>query len=351
MMRGIVCILLMGVAGVWAATGMEASESAEQVDRAIDRGLAFLASKQRPNGSFDQGNGDTAAIPSLVAMAFLAKGYLPGEGAYGETINRAFDYVVSCANASGYFGDKAGGRMYAHSIATLFISEVSGMVDRERQAQIDGVLPKAIKIILDAQAVKKSERDQGGWRYTPSATDSDMSCSGWTLMALRSCRLNGAPIPPQVIEDAVNYVRRHSHREKGCFGYQGPDGHAVTLTGAGILCLELCGKHNDTATLKASKYLMANYAELIKQDRPFYGVYYAAQGLFQIGGDEWKTFSTWMHATFLPMQRQDGGWERSEDGSAIYSTSLCLLALTVPYRQLPIYQRDETVDDEQKTMR
>ena len=42
---------------------------------------------------------------------------------------------------------------------------------------------------LDAQArQKRDELDRGGWRYQPDSGDSDMSCSGWALMALRSVR-------------------------------------------------------------------------------------------------------------------------------------------------------------------
>jgi hypothetical protein len=319
----------------------------EQIDRSIDRALDYLSKNQRLDGSFEQQYGETAAIPALVGMAFLAKGHVPGEGRYGETINRALDYVLSCANRETYFGEKNQGKMYAHSIATLFISEVSGMVDIERQKKIDDLLPKAIKLILDAQAMKKQEQHQGGWRYSPNATDSDMSCSGWALMALRSCRLNGGPVPPEAIASAVEYVKRHSHKELGKFGYMGTDDHSLTLSGAGILCLELCGKHNDPASLKAAKYLMKNYQDLSKDNRCFYGMYYTSQGLFQIGGESWKTFSTWMYETFIPMQGSDGAWQKGEEGSKIYGTALCVLAFTVPYRQLPIYQRDETVDEKE----
>ena len=44
-------------------------------------------------------------------------------------------------------------------------------------------------------------------------------------------------------------------------------------------------------------------------------------------------------------QRENGSWVE-EENSAPYNTSLLVLAFTVPYRQLPIYQRDETVDED-----
>ena len=66
------------------------------------------------------------------------------------------------------------------------------MVDPDRQKKINGSLPRALALILRAQAVQKSSRHKGGWRYHPNSRDSDTSCSGWALMALRSAKLNGA---------------------------------------------------------------------------------------------------------------------------------------------------------------
>ena len=66
--------------------------------------------------------------------------------------------------------------MYSHAIATLFLTEVSGMVDPERQKKVDAVLPKALKIILTAQAVQKTDpRHASGWRYQRGSADSDLS--------------------------------------------------------------------------------------------------------------------------------------------------------------------------------
>ena len=323
---------------------LDVPELRDKVDAAITKGLDFIVTQQRADGAFPGENyGGTTAIPALAGMAFLARGHLPDLPPYGETINRCIDYVLTCADPTGYMGATADGKMYSHCIATLFLSECSGMVSPERQERINAVLPKAVKVILDAQRVQKNERDQGGWRYTPNAGDSDMSCSGWALMALRSARLNGAPIPPEAIAAAVAYVKRHHSANRGGFGYQGP-GETVTLSGAGILCLELCGSHNDPFSLKTSEFLMTCYERLQHEGYGFYGMYYSSQALFQLGGENWKKFAHWMYATWLPLQRPDGSWNKGENGP-VYQTAMCILSLAVPYRQLPIYQRDETVDD------
>jgi hypothetical protein len=54
--------------------------------------------------------------------------------------------------------------------------------------------------------------------------------------------------------------------------------------------------------------------------------------------------AAWMYDTYLGKQGEDGSWNSREAGR-IYGTAMMTLAFTVPYRQLPIYQRDETVDE------
>jgi hypothetical protein len=334
---------LLLAARLAAAPTESPPEREERVDQSIERALAYLATSQRPDGTFDGTWGDYTGVIGLVGMAFLSKGYLPGEGRYGENIDRCFDFIVAKAATDGYLGGPDG-RMYSHGISTLFFSELSGMIDSNRQAIIDNLLPKAAHVILSAQKVPKSVDHQGGWRYGPGSSDSDLSCSGWALMALRSARLNGAPVPTKAIDDAVAYVLRRHSPTKGSFGYTGTEDNSVTQTGNGLLCLELCGRHGHPATLRAAHYLSQVYTQIPHQNQSMYGLYYAAQGLFQIGGDTWREFSRWMYDYYIPRQTPSGAWTVSNH--QVYSTAMCVLAFTVPYRQLPIYQRDETVDEE-----
>ncbi len=325
---------------------LRAAPKEDEVDMAIERGLTYLLNVQKPDGSFP---GECpCAMPALAGMACLAKGHVPGDKKYGQLIERSLDFILSHHDETGYFGKQGGGKMYSHAISTLFLTEVSGMVSKERQAQIDEWLPKALKVIIDAQRVKKNGYNVGGWRYEPNSSDSDLSCSGWNLMALRSARLNGAQIPDIVIKRAVKYMHAHHNKKDGNFCYQGSNGsNGVTLSGAGILCLELCGSHEDPDSLDAAKYLVGVYKEKMpEQGFMYYGVYYAAQGLFQLGGQYWKDYEDWMYSTYLPRQREDGSWPpHHNERSQVYCTAMTILAFSVPYRQLPVYQRDETVDE------
>ncbi|MGI9239255.1 MAG: hypothetical protein ACR2RV_00550, partial [Verrucomicrobiales bacterium] len=198
------------------------SKYAERVDRSVERGLAYLAGSQREDGSFGGTYGASTGVISLVGMAYLSKGYLPGSGKYGDTIDRCIDYVIASQKPNGMLvlDDSGHGPMYSHNISSLFLCEISGMVDPARQTVLNGVLADAIQLLLDAQAIPKSPRNRGGWRYKPDSTDSDLSCSGWAFMALKSARLNGARVPDSAIESAVGYVLRNHDRESGTFGYR-----------------------------------------------------------------------------------------------------------------------------------
>jgi len=325
---------------------------AEEVDQAVERGLRYLIEEQEEDGSFPGHYGRSAGVVSLAGMSFLAAGHTPGRDAYGEMINRCLDYVLAQQRDTGYIEARRGSDrgMYTHHMSTLFLSEVSGMVDPQREERVREALSRAVRVILTAQDVAKSERDEGGWRYSPTAGDSDLSVSGWGVMALRSARLNGARVPDENIRRAIEYVLRMQH-DSGGFGYQEPGQHRITLTGLGILCLALTGHHDSEAVRRGRHYLEGRFRQLPGERWALYGVYYCSQAAFQLGGGTWEEIGSWLYETYLPEQQEDGSWGPGAAGGAesgysnVYSTSLIVLSLTVPYRQLPIYQRDETVDE------
>jgi hypothetical protein len=320
----------------------------DKVDPAVERALKYLERAQRPDGSFPDQYGECTGIPALVGMAFLSKGYMPTEGPYRETITRCIDFALANQNSTGLFekGHAGSGPMYSHNITTLFLSEVSGMVDPVRQERIARALPEALGVILRAQEVKKDKpEDQGGWRYHPNSKDSDTSCSGWALLALKSAKLNGAAVPDRAIAEAVAYLKRNQDPATGSFGYIKLGEHAHSLTGMGLLCLEVCGQHDQPETVKAADFVMKNFRDMPKNRWAIYGNYYTAQAMFQVGGRHWSDYANFMYETYLPQQLNDGSWEGKEAKSSVYGTSMMVLAFTVPWRQLPIYQRDEAVDE------
>jgi hypothetical protein len=343
------CLLAAILAWPWEpARAEEIQEAAdlsrydEAVDEAIDSGLAYLARVQEEDGSFPSGWGRNSGIASLCVMAFLAKGYTPGTGPYGENINRAIDFVLASRLDNGTLAGKkhSQGPMYEHSIATLMLSEVSGMVDAERQGRIDEVLPEALRVILAAQQVEKLEVHRGGWRYNVNSRDSDISTTGWPLMALRSARNSGANVPTEAIDYAMEYILRCRTRDGG-FAYQPGQGPGPARTGVGLLCLELCGRHGDEAAIGAAEWILKHPPRGPRERWFYYAIYYCSQGMYQLGDEYWQPFAEWLFETLLKEQREDGSWPRgaaNQEGEC-YATAMSILALGVPYCQLPIYQR------------
>jgi len=337
--------LILGAFLVVITSGQEVAPTVfanwkDKVDPSVDRGLNYLVRSQLNDGSYPGSYGNSCGIPALAGMAFLSRGHLPTEGPYADSLNKIIDFLIGRQNREGLYtgGQYGSGPMYGHNIATLFLSEVSGMVDPDRQNKINGSLPRALSLILRAQAVQKSSRHKGGWRYHPNSRDSDTSCSGWALMGLRSAKLNGADVPDKAIAD--NFSEKNGH-----FGYSSPHNSKNSLTGMGLLCLELCGEHGKPSTIKAADYILESFRALEGAQFEFYGNYYNAQAMFQLGGKYWETYADWMYETYLKKQKDDGSWYSREAGQ-VYGTAMMTLAFTVPYRQLPIYQRDETVDEE-----
>ncbi len=319
----------------------------EPIDKSIDRGLEYLAKSQKKDGLFPGRHGKTTAIAALTGMAFLAKGNTPGLGPYGENINRCIDLVLKSEQTkgrekkpTGYLVRSGEGKMYAHCISTLFLSEVSGMVDPERQKKIDEVLPRALSLILDAQDYKKRSKElQGGWRYQPNSNDADLSLTGWAVMALRSAKLNGAAVPDDSIAKAVEFILRcrprKSEGEKG-FSYMPYQGGKPAMTGVAILCLSLSGQFDHPSLPKAGDYLLK--AKPNKRwgggGHFYYMNYYCTQAMFQLGGKYWDQWAEQLYEAALKRQKpKDGSWGDP------YSTAMTVLALTVSYRQLPVYQR------------
>lgn len=323
----------------------------ERIEKAVDKALAYLAKKQTREGYWPSGMGKNTAVTSLAVMAFLAKGYTPGCGPYGEVINKGIDFVLSSQRSNGMLtGNSSHGPWYSHTISTLMLSEVSGMVDAKRQKRLDKVLAKALKLILTAQQIRKSSAYQGGWRYQPTSRDSDISCTGWALMSLRSARNNGAPIPKKAIDDAIGFVLRCRHgkslkRVKGGvgFGYTPGGNPGVARTGTAVLCLELCGRHRTIESITGGDWILAHPVRSFGSSFFYYGLYYTSQAMFQLGGEHWVRYAPGMYEMMLKYQRKDGSWPRGSSNEAragaCYSTAMGVLALTVSYRQLPIYQR------------
>ena len=319
-------------------------EQQRGVDASVVRALEYLSGQQEANGAWKTNSfGESTAATSLAVMAYMAAGHLPGEGPYGQQIERGIRWLIQHQEDNGMLVHKRShGPMYSHGISTLMLAEAVGMMGESDAPDVRRALERAIKLILEAQDVRKDQRHVGGWRYQVDSRDSDLSVTAWQVLALRAAKDVGCDVPAESIDLAVEYVKRCSVRDLNGFGYQPGSGQTQTLTGTGITALEVCGEHHAPESLGGADWLLqrplndgSNYY--------FYGVYYTGVGMFKMGGEYADRTQTHLVSLLLPAQEVDGSWESPHGGERgigrVYSTSLAVLALTIDYRYLPIYQR------------
>ena len=344
----IACLVLLWlVPAVATAQAPARPAGPTESDESIRRALEFLKGSQKADGGWDAGFGRATSVTSLAVMAFLASGHVPGDpGPYCDVLDRGVRYVLDHQKSNGVLvTNTSHGPMYCHGISSLMLAEVVGMTNDAALADRCRVaLSKAVDLILKAQDAPGKRRDpraDGGWRYQPSSTDSDLSVSGWQVMALRAAKSAGCAVPSENIDRAVGYLKRCAFKGGG-FGYQ-PGGEPNNpRTGTGILALEICGEHETPEAVAGAEYLVRHPPRWGSQYY-FYEVYYCPQALFQVGDKYFNAYYPRLVEQLLEHQDKDGSWLSGDgndrSGGRVYCTSMAVLALAVDYRYLPIYQR------------
>ena len=341
-----------------------------KVDDGVDRGLAYLASLQLPDGSIPTFETGQPAVTSLAVMAFLSRGHCPGEGPYGATIDRAIDYVLAQQRDDGLlyslpitdatYVENRGSHTatYNHAIAGLMLGEAFGMTDKTRAKKLRPAIERAIDFSRQLQGrPSRFDQDKYGWRYLkylsmPNKGEADLSVTAWFIMFFRSAKNAEFDIPQEYVNDAIKFVNVCYRPQESSFVYGPYPGDALptrAMNGAGIICLTLSGNYDDKTATEAGQWILArsftgsNYVTDPTKFY-FYDAYYSSQAMFLLGGEYWRKFYPSLADTLLEHQTPQGFWQPRRGsldkiyGSA-YTTALAILSLTPPYQLLPIYQR------------
>jgi squalene cyclase len=303
----------------------------ETTRKATARGLAWLAARQNADGSWSDGRYiHNTAVTSFALLAFLSQGHLPNQGLYGPEVARGARFLMAAARPDGYLIGARGGNMYCHGMATLALAELWGNTGDD---DIKPVLQKAVDLIVRCQS------GEGGWRYEPNPYGADISVTIMQVMALRAAKNGGLHVPDQTLKRAINYINRCYLPHAGGFTYQpGSGAPGFARTAAGLCVLFLSGEYKAQQIPRAVEYLKRNFS-----GRPhyWYGHYYAAHAMHQVGGKDWDDWYERLKREMLPRQAPDGSWSRGmEDGvGPVYQTSIAVIVLSVPADYLPIFQR------------
>jgi hypothetical protein len=319
----------------------------QRSDRAIAKAIDFLRTQVRPDGMVGMPRKHDTAMTALVVMAHLSAGITTDHRERGPWLRQAITGVLDRQDADGYLGSVDNSRMYGHGIATLMLAEVLGTTrDEDLDRRLRLALERAVQVTVDAARVRKDDRNRGGWRYQPSAKDSDLSLSGWQLMSLVAARQVGIAVPDEVVLQAVAYARRLIG-EDGSVGYDKVGDDHPALRGLAVLALAIAP--GDAA---ADRRLMARIADRIQRDPltydgkwVLYRAHYDAIGLSKAMPEVWDVYGPRLQRTLIDAQQADGSWppppQSSEEGQQgpAYTTAMAVLSLAVDRHVLPAFQR------------
>ena len=359
---------------------------------AIRRGTRFLLSGQQPDGSWLSGAGKKVneayinfepahqhrlvphvGVTALAVLSLLAGGHLPQRGPEGVALERAVGFLLSKTQGNGFIA--AGGtRTYSHALATLALAEVFGVT---RNARVRSKLESAVHFTV------RSQNETGGWRYVPFTSDSDMSVTVCQVVALRAARNVGIRVPLRTIDRAVKYVlesaiiNNWNKEPSGGFYYQPKNDDRMNrgsyaLCAAALTTIFQSGIYDDKAMRRHARrlgiapsaipsirrsieFMDREYLGIARSNPEhffyYYGSYYAAQALYQVGAQQPELWSRWYRrlrdhllryehkstdpATGLPRSH----WRSRIDTTHAYATATALLILQFPLDHLPIHQR------------
>ncbi|NQT91300.1 MAG: terpene cyclase/mutase family protein [Lentisphaerae bacterium] len=350
---GLKCAVLALVVGLLFPVSLPAEEAGsgdrahldrisknDKVDEAVEKALAYLATQQDETDGHFKGDKPNA-LTALSCLAYMATGHFPGRSPYGDNLRRGMLYLAKASKKhNGYYGNESNARMYGHGICAVAMSEAYGMLqDEEENLKLKAAIEAAIKVILHSQA--KSGVKQGGWRYSPSPGDADLSVTAWQILALRSAQNCQLEVPQKAIDDATDYLRRSYHVGGKGFAYTPGGGPSVAMKSAGVVCMLALGANKTDA----DKSMIRGSAEYLLTMNPtsggsfFYQSYYVATAANMMGKKHREAILPKLEKFLLTLQSPSGEF-RNHGGAqgGVYSTAFSVICLCVGYQYLPIYQ-------------
>lgn len=366
---------IAAIAGVLLPSQAGADELPEKYKEPVRKGLEYLVKIQFKDGHWGA-NGDQypVSMTGLAGIALLMEGSTVREGKYAKEIRKAADWCMDRSmkgnpRIDGLIGNpdhptETGRYMYGHGFATLFLAMVYGEEeDRERRERLKDILTRAVKYIGAAQST------QGGWYYTSKVDGGDNDEGSVTvtqLQPLRACRNAGIPVPKQIIDKGVEYLKKSTTSRGGVVYSLGRGGAGApaggerpSLTAAAIACYMSAGNYQDKNIKEWFNYTktaipVGGNANRIGHDE--YTHYYYGQAVYFLGEDGWdKMFPktpknervTWTEYKkdyldrFVQGQNGDGSFAGGGGFSVgpVYTTAIYCTLMQLDRGIVPFYMR------------
>ncbi|MEK7413529.1 MAG: prenyltransferase/squalene oxidase repeat-containing protein [Planctomycetota bacterium] len=371
--------------------GSKGSESA------VDAALRWFKKHQSANGMWDaekyfqncaedpkcepgslMGFNDASihsAMTGYALLCFLGAGHdHKSLNKYKTTVKKGLDYLISIQKPDGLIGVMN----YEHAVATMALAEAYAMTS---DPDLKGPAQRGVDMILQRECVDPKAVDKEyaglGWDYGAPVERNDSSVTGWNVMALKSAYAAGLTIKGG-LENSKRWLERtwkanndgkegrpdwrklDIYKDESRFSYNWyPDLVEYDskrmvhqeLAPVGLVCAVFLGHHSGDAMLET----LANWVCRHQTPTAFpcntYYMYYNTMGMYQVGGERWKTWNSKVRDMLIDAQRKGDGcldgswnWEGSQfHGSAIgrvLSTAYCCLSLEVYYRYAQVNKPD-----------
>jgi hypothetical protein len=350
-------VLLAGV------TPAGAGELTKEQQRAVERGLAWLARQQRRDGRWEAPGGRyPIALTGLAGTALLMEGSTTREGAYQGQLRKAIRFLMARSRRDGLIGDRddvAAVRVFDHAFALRFLAAAYGdEEDADHRRKLEDVLTRAVDYTV------KGQTSRGGWGYLPAAEGGDFDEAAATvvqLQALFAARNAGIVVPRKTIERGRKYLANLTNRGGVLYGPAvGLADGRPGLTAAAVVCAFEAGEYDGALVKQWVAYCRANIPlagpRLDGSDRfehPFTHYFYARVAftlgdrgyakLFPKSADRervtWEKYKAGVFKDLVSRQAADGSWRDSVGAGPVYATACYLTVLQTETSALPLPQR------------
>jgi len=309
---------------------------------AATKALDWLAREQHRQGYWEANGGQyRVAMTALAGNAMLCEGSTTTRGKYAKNIAAAVDYLLDTAMPNGLIGyTKDFHYTYGHGFSMLFLSQVFGEEeDARRRERLQQVLTKAVQFCGEAQT------PDGGWGYV-SAKDGNNFDEGSTcvtqMQGLRACRNAGIPVPKEIIDRGIEYIKKCTTANGGVqYSIRG-GGERPPITAAAVACLFSSGEYDSDFAKLLLKFCEKNVT-ISPNGGNFFGHwhythFYYSQVMYRQGDERWQPYFTELGQDIIRKQSADGSWKEGHVGP-VYTTAINSTILQMDNGYLPIYQR------------
>lgn len=331
-------------------------ETREAVNRALD----WLARSANRDGSFGEPKA-RIAVTSIAALSFMAGGSTANRGPYRREVSRAVRYLMNHVSTHpdrrGYIAipEDNESRMHGHGFATLALVEALGTYgqgDAGKFKQLKDAVISAIRLI------ERTQSEAGGWYYHPVADGNhEGSITVCMLQALRAANNAGIYVKKHVVERAIHYIKESAEKRDGVltgrYKYSLTESQtSYALTAAAVSTLHMCGIYDSDYVRLGLQHMEKEVDDHLSQGAfYYYGLLYASQAYFQVGGSTWRKYFPKIRDSILdnrvskiqdpPNAGAFAPHHPSQEGeySLVYATAMATLTLQIPYRFLPIFQK------------